>query len=155
MGRKARSSQESHPDREWDTRAEWEDAAILEAPPARPGFRQRWVSTSILGQDIPQQVARRLRQGWTPRPADTVPDSYYAPTVEHGQFEGCVGVEGMILCELPEDIVQARTRHYKGITNSQSDYVDKALKDGAKSGRARYSKESDLEFNRGNKVASD
>jgi hypothetical protein len=127
----------------------------LDAPPARPGFRQRWVSTSILGQDIPQQVARRLRQGWTPRPADTVPDTFYAPTVAHGQFEGCVGVEGMILCELPEEKAQARTRHYKGLTNSQTDYVDKALKDGANSGRARYSKESNLDFNRGNKVADD
>jgi len=155
MGRKARSSQSAHPDREWETRAEWEDAALLEAPPPRDGYRQRWVSTSILGQDLPQQVARRLRQGWTPRPADTVPDTYHVPTVAHGQFEGCIGVEGMILCELPEERAQARARHYKEITDSQTDFVDKALKDGARSGRARIQKESDLDFNRGNKVASD
>jgi hypothetical protein len=155
MGRKVREAEAVHPSREDETRAPWDDANLLEAPPAREGYRQRWVGTSILGDDIPQQVARRMRQGWVPRPADTVSDSFHAPTIGHGQFEGCIGVEGMVLCELPEERALAREEHFQGLTDNQTEFVDRALKDGVKSGHARVTKTRDAGFNRGQKVAED
>ena len=155
MPRKARAAETVHSTREEDTRATWDDAALLEAPPPRQGYRQRWIATSILGTDIPQQVARRMRQGWTPRPAETVPDTLHAPTIGHGQFEGMIGVEGMILCELPEAKATARAKHFQDLTRSQTDFVDQALKDGVKRGSARVTKERKSSFDRGQQVADD
>ena len=80
--------------------AAWSPPSLLDAPEARSGMTQRWVATSIQGKDTPDNVFKRMREGWNPRPADTVKDKRF-PTINHGQWEGCIGIEGMLLCEMP------------------------------------------------------
>ena len=41
----------------------WKPASVLDAPPARPGMVQRWVATSILGKETPDNVYKRQREG--------------------------------------------------------------------------------------------
>ena len=41
-----------------------------------------------------------MREGWEARPASTVKNQLF-PTINHGQWEGCIGIEGMLLCEMP------------------------------------------------------
>ena len=90
--RKSRLSEENHPTREDDSRFDevWQPPALLDAPPARDGMRQRWVATSILGSEVPHHTMRRFREGWTPRPADTVPTSFpvYASYQKIGHRHG-------------------------------------------------------------------
>jgi len=105
----------------------WAQASVLEAPPAREGYRQRWVSVSILGKEVPHHVMKRLREGWVPRSTDTIPEDWPVPTIEHGQFAGAVGVEGMILFELPEARAQARERYFQGKTGDQNRFVNQQL----------------------------
>ena len=150
--RTSREAEETHLDREDLSREDiWEPPALLEAPPARPGMRQRWVSTSILGKDVPQHAARRFREGWTPRPANTVPNDFYVPTIAHGQFEGVVGVEGMILCEMPEERAQARDRYFRGKTSDQQRFVNQALDKVAQSGGVEIDKTSKEGIDRGSR----
>ena len=53
-----------------ETRAEkakvsqWRPSNLLEAPAPRPGYKQRWIATMVLGQETPTNVAKRLREGW-------------------------------------------------------------------------------------------
>ena len=156
MARTSRNSQQIHPTREEDARADvWKPPAMLDAPPAREGFRQRWVATSILGEPVPHHTARRFREGWTPRPSDTIPKDFPVPTIAHGEHKGFIGVEGMILCELPEEKAQARAKHFQDLTRSQTDFVDQALKDGVKRGSAQITKERKSSFDRGQQVADD
>ena len=61
---------------------------------------QRWVTTSIQGKDSPDNVYKRMREGWSPRSADSVKDELF-PTINHGQWAGSIGIEGMLLCEMP------------------------------------------------------
>jgi hypothetical protein len=65
---------------------EWKRPSTLEAPPPRPGYVQRWIRTSIGASNDPQNVSKRFREGWRPRPADTVPRGYTPPTIMHGQY---------------------------------------------------------------------
>ena len=126
--RETRASKELHTHREDETRADlWQPPAVLDAPPAREGFRQRWVSTSILGVEVPHHTVRRLREGWVPRSKDTVAKDFPVPTIAHGQYEGFIGVEGMILCELPEERALARERYFAGKTGDLNKYVDNNL----------------------------
>ena len=81
----------------------WKPPSLLDAPEARPGYVQRWVATSIQGKESPDNVYKRMREGWEPRPADTVKSKLY-PTINHGQWAGSIGIEGMLLCEMPEEI---------------------------------------------------
>src|SRR6266581_434981 len=94
-----RAMQELHPESE---KGSWSPGVSLEAPPSRPGYRQKWVRVAVYGRDDVQNVARKFREGWLPRQAETSPKSFSVPTISSGRFAGAIGVEGMILCEMPE-----------------------------------------------------
>ena len=78
----------------------WKPPSLLDAPEPRPGYIQRWIATSIQGRDTPDNVYKRMREGWEPRKADTVKEKLF-PTINHGQWAGSIGIEGMLLCEMP------------------------------------------------------
>jgi len=96
----------------------WRPPSLLEAPPARPGYKQRWVATSILGQDNPTNWAKRMREGWQPRDPKTVTGGKSYATIEHGKFAGFIGIEGMVLCEMPEEMVNERNEYYAKMTEN-------------------------------------
>jgi len=107
-----------------ETRAEqakvsqWRPSNLLEAPEARPGYKQRWIATMVLGQETPTNVAKRLREGWQPRDPKTVKNAEHFPTIEHGKFAGYIGIEGMLLCEMPEEMVNERNLYYARMTEN-------------------------------------
>ena len=126
-----------HPGREYET---WDDVDIhtaenkpwirpssLEAPPPRPGFAQRWIRIGSQGKDDPTNTSRKFREGWKPRPAATVPASYHSPTIAHGKWAGCVGVEGMILCEMPVKLRDKRNAHYEAKTQGITSAIETEL----------------------------
>ena len=121
--------------REQDTHAKtsWKPASLLDAPPARPGMVQRWVATSILGKETPDNVYKRQREGWEPRSADSVGD-FPIPTINHGQWAGCIGVEGMILCEMPEDTHRSMKDYYEGKTEELNESVNNELRNTERAG---------------------
>ena len=100
----------------------WKPPSLLDAPIPRPGYVQRWVATSIQGKETPDNVYKRMRAGWNPRPADTVKDKRY-PTINHGQWAGSIGIEGMILCEMPEEKHKSMKAYYNGKNDSQNESI--------------------------------
>ena len=93
----------------------WKPPSLLDAPEARPGYTQRWIATSIQGKETPDNVYKRMREGWSPRSADSVKDSLF-PTINHGQWAGSIGIEGMLLCEMPIE----KHRQMKNYYNNKS-----------------------------------
>ena len=89
----------------------WKPPSLLDAPEARPGYVQRWVATSIQGKESPDNVYKRMREGWEPRKADSVKDPLF-PTINHGQWAGSIGIEGMLLCEMPKEKHRAMKEYY-------------------------------------------
>ena len=59
---------------------QWRPTDLLEAPQPREGYVQRWIATSVLGQETPTNVARRMREGWKPRDPKTVKEQNF-PTM--------------------------------------------------------------------------
>ena len=100
----------------------WKPPSLLDAPIPRPGYVQRWIATSIQGKETPDNVYKRMRAGWNPRPADTVKDKRY-PTINHGQWAGSIGIEGMILCEMPEEKHKSMKAYYNGKNDSQNESI--------------------------------
>tara|TARA_R100001198_G_C5241235_1_gene218621 strand:- start:633 stop:1115 length:483 start_codon:yes stop_codon:yes gene_type:complete len=100
----------------------WKPPALLDAPEARPGYVQRWVATSIQGKDTPDNVYKRMREGWEPRKAETVKSKLF-PTINHGQWQGCTGIEGMLLCEMPEKRHVAMKEYYSNKNGEQNESV--------------------------------
>ena len=101
----------------------WQPPALLDAPEARPGYVQRWIATSIQGKETPDNVFKRMREGWQPRPADTVKDDKLFPTINHGQWAGSIGIEGMLLCEMPVEKRQSQKDYYQNRNNEQNESV--------------------------------
>ena len=105
----------------------WVRPTSLEAPPPRPGFAQRWVRVGLEGRDDPTNTSRKFREGWKPRPATSVPPSYHSPTISHGKWAGCIGVEGMLLCEMPESLRDKRNKHYADKTRHVTNSIEQEL----------------------------
>src|SRR3954462_15107629 len=105
-----RANQTVHPDRPSDLDAEWKNPTNLDAPPPRPGYRQRWVRISIRGAEDNANISKAFREGWKKREWDTVPAEWQSLKVDDGRFSGGIGVHGLILCEIPEQRIVARDR---------------------------------------------
>lgn len=105
----------------------YKPVSALDAPPARPGMRQRWVRTMMLGQPDPTNVHKRFREGWVPRPADTIPEGFDVPTVNHGKHGNVIGIEGLILCEMPLSRVAARNKYYADKAKGAMTFVNATL----------------------------
>ena len=131
----------------------WKPPSLLDAPEARPGYVQRWVATSIQGKESPDNVYKRMREGWEPRPAETVKSKLY-PTINHGQWAGSIGIEGMLLCEMPEEINAQKQDYYSGKNEEQNESIAGDLDAlGRRSGQPIY-QERKSETSRGRSLSA-
>ena len=153
--RNVRASQARNSVRDEESRpmTAWKPPSLLDAPEARPGYVQRWVATSIQGKESPDNVYKRMREGWEPRPADTVKSKLY-PTINHGQWAGSIGIEGMLLCEMPEEIALQKQDYYSGKNEEQNESIAGDLDAlGRRSGQPIY-QERKSETSRGRSLSA-
>jgi hypothetical protein len=106
---------------------EWRRYTNLSAPDPLPGYRQRWIRVRLTHKNDPTNVYRKFREGWRPRPASSVPEGYSLPTIQLGQFGECIGVEDMILCQMPEKVFQQMRKHYQDRKRKQTDSTEVEL----------------------------
>lgn len=110
-----------------DEERSWTAPQNLDAPPPRSGMVQRWIRVSMHGKDDPTNAYKADRDGWKPRKADTIPEGWRVPTIQHGEFAGVIGVHGMILCEAPERLMNQRKRYYEAQTERNTQAVARDL----------------------------
>ena len=122
--RNVRANETRTPVREEQVRPEatWKPPSLLDSPEPRPGMTQRWIATSIQGKDTPDNVYKRMREGWNPRPADTVKDKSFQ-TINHGQWAGSIGIEGMLLCEMPIETHKKMKAYYNNRNSEQNESI--------------------------------
>lgn len=76
----------------------------LLAPDPRPGFVQRWIRIDVRGDGRDtMNYSRALREGWQPRPVDSIPAAYHPPIKGNGMHVGNLVVHDLVLCEMPEE----------------------------------------------------
>ena len=98
--------------REKETRKKvWTPPSALDAPPAPTGFRHRWIRAESIGFQDTKNVSGRIRSGYELVRSDEYPDSDY-PIVEDGKYKGVIGVGGLVLARVPEEIAQQRSDYY-------------------------------------------
>ena len=104
----------------------WRPPSSLDAPDAPPGFKHRWIRSETLGVDDKKNMAGRLREGFELVRADEYPE-FPSPTIENGKHTGVIGVGGLLLARIPEEIVKEREDYFKSQTKAQEDSVDNNL----------------------------
>ena len=104
----------------------WTPPNSLDAPPAPTGFRHQWIRAEILGQSDAKNVASSLREGWELVRGDEYPDSQY-PTMHEGRYAGVIGVGGLLLARIPEEIALQIDEYYKKQTREKEEAVENNL----------------------------
>ena len=104
----------------------WTPPSSIDAPPAPTGFRHRWIRAESLGFQDTKNIAGRIRSGYELVRADEYPDSDF-PTVEDGKYKGVIGVGGLVLARVPEEIAKQRSEYYKKQAQENVEAVDNDL----------------------------
>jgi hypothetical protein len=123
----------------------------LEAPAPRPGMRQRWVRFDTGDTRDAMNFARKRREGWEPRPSETLPEGFASLKMEQGKLAGFVGVGGNVLCEMPEELVERRTVALRRLTESQQKGVESELKKVERPGISKFQRKMDRQVTFGSR----
>ena len=105
---------------------EYKPPSSLDAPPAPDGFRHRWIRAESLGFNDTKNIHGRLRSGYELVRADEY-DSEEYPTVLDGKYAGVIGVGGLLLARIPEELAQARMDYQQRQTEGQDESVENDL----------------------------
>ena len=105
---------------------EYKPPSSLDAPPAPDGFRHRWIRAESLGFTDSKNIYGRLREGYELVRADEYTDSDY-PVVSEGKYKGVIGVGGLLLARIPEELAKARVEYQKKLTEGQDEAVETDL----------------------------
>jgi hypothetical protein len=100
----------------------WTPPSSLDAPPAPDGFRHRWIRAESVGFDDTKNISGKLRSGWELVRADEYPDSNY-PKVKDGKYAGVIGVGGLVLARIPEEIAKSREEYFAQRTKDREDAI--------------------------------
>ena len=98
----------------------------LDAPPAPTGYRHQWIRSEILGASDAKNIASSLREGWELVRADEYPESNY-PSIHEGRYAGVIGVGGLLLARIPEEIALQIDAYYKKQNDAKEEAVDNNL----------------------------
>ena len=101
----------------------WTPPSSLDAPPAPDGFRHRWIRAESLGFQDTKNISGRLRSGYELVRADEYKDSNY-PVVIDGKYKGIIGVGGLLLARIPEELAKQRIDYQKSLTEGQDEAVE-------------------------------
>ena len=104
----------------------WTPPSSLDAPPAPDGFRHRWIRAESLGFQDTKNISGRLRSGYELVTADEYKDSDY-PVIIEGKYKGVIGVGGLVLARVPEEIAKQRTEYFKRQAEGQDQAVEHDL----------------------------
>ncbi len=105
---------------------QWTPPSSLDAPPAPDGFRHRWVRAESLGFDDTKNIAGKLRSGYELVMASEYKNSGY-PVVEDGKHKGVIGVGGLLLARIPNEVAEARQKYYSERAKERDDAVKNDL----------------------------
>ena len=104
----------------------WTPPSSLDAPPAPDGFRHRWIRAESLGFQDTKNVSARLREGFELVRADEYPDAQY-PVITDGKYAGVIGVGGLLLARISEEIAKQRAAYIESLAKGQDDAVEHDL----------------------------
>jgi len=107
-------------------RKPWQPPSLLDAPPPPQGYVYRWIRESMIGQNDPANMSKRIREGWEPVRAEDHPD-FEAPSIDDGKHAGVIGVGGLILAKIPKETVDERRAYYQNVADQQIQAVDNDL----------------------------
>ena len=101
----------------------WTPPSSLDAPPAPDGYRHRWLRAESLGFDDTKNITGNLRSGYELVRADEYPDGQF-PEIKDGKYAGVIGVGGLVLARIPEEIAKSREEYFRKRTQERTEAAE-------------------------------
>ena len=89
----------------------WVPPSSLDAPPAPDGFRYRWIRAESVGFQDTKNITGRIREGYELVRSEEIENASDYPVVEEGRYKGVVGVGGLLLAKVPNEIAKQRQEY--------------------------------------------
>jgi len=105
----------------------WVHPSALDAPPAPDGFRYRWIRAESVGFQDTKNISGRLREGYELVRAEEIENASDYPVIEDGKYKGVVGVGGLLLAKVPEEIAKQRQDYMTNRHQERSEAVENDL----------------------------
>jgi len=105
---------------------EYKPPSSLDAPQAPDGFRHRWIRVESMGFNDTKNIHGRLRSGYELVRADEYDTEEY-PVVLDGKYAGVIGVGGLLLARIPEELAKQRVDYQRRQTEGQDEAIENDL----------------------------
>jgi hypothetical protein len=101
----------------------WQPASTLPEPDKQPGYAYRWIRVSSLGQHDARNISSKFREGWEPVRIEEQPQ-FKAIVDSKSEFKDNIEVAGLLLCKIPEELMDQRKEYYARKNRAQIESVD-------------------------------
>ena len=105
----------------------WVPPSSLDAPPAPDGFRYRWISAETVGFQATKNITGRIREGYELVRAEEVDNASDYPVLDEGKNKGVIGVGGLLLAKVPEEIAKQRQEYMASRHEQRNEAVQNDL----------------------------
>ena len=105
----------------------WVPPSSLDAPPAPDGFRYRWIRAEVQGFQDTTNVTSRQREGYELVRAEEVENASDYPVLDEGRYKGVIGVGGLLLAKVPEEIAKQRQEYMTSRHEQRNEAVQNDL----------------------------
>ena len=114
-------------DRDSEVPTSWRLPSRLDAPPARAGYRNRWVRFRAGNDEDAEHFEEKLEEGWRPVKRSRTRQVHELTATTHGKYGGYYVKRGLILMEIPESLEIQRDRYFKQVQKDMNRGVDRNL----------------------------
>ena len=124
---KSRTNREAVTREETEVRnKQWEPRSTLPEIKHEAGWAYRWVRVSLVNEADNLNVSSRMREGWEPVKHSEHPE-VNLPADPNSRFKDGIEVGGLLLCKMPQEMVDQRNEYFKGKALAQEQAVDNNL----------------------------
>lgn len=106
---------------------EWKRHSDLDAPPSREGYVNRFIRIRLGTVRDTARLRNAMREGWRPVKKSSVTDRSL-PSIHLESVGDVIGVEDLILCEMPERAWTKRKAYFKAKLQRQNEAIERQLR---------------------------
>ena len=98
----------------------WTPPSTLDAPPAPDGYVHRLIRAEVMGYQDTGNMAAQIKSGWELVRADEYSEYDY-PQIADGKYAGMIGVGGLVLARMPEELAKSRDEYYRKMNTDRNE----------------------------------
>ena len=104
----------------------WAPPSLLPEFKKQPGWAYRWVRVTLANEPDARNASSKMREGWEPVKHSEHPEIKLTSN-PNSQYKDAVEVGGLILCKMPQEMVDQRNTYYKDKADGQAKAVDNSF----------------------------